>query len=676
MSQKYPGGFITKSPVAPTSTAASGVWTLDQQQQAQKAGTWPSPPIFIEDLFSTWLYTGTGVALSINNGINLSGQGGLVWIKQRSGTGANGLIDTVRGRASILYSETAGAATTDSSSTEDLTSFNSNGFSLGSQFNFACNSLGQTFTSWTFREQPKFFSIASWTGDGVAGRVIPHNLGSAPGCILVKRVSGGFGEDWQVYHRSLSASQNLVLNTTAAAATQTPNAFGTVTSTGFQLPNAGAGNSSGYPYIAYLFAHDAGGFPASGTGSTNGISCGSCTGNADVNLGYEPQWVMVKRTNSTGDWVMVDNMRGMVATTTSDCQQLYANSVNAEAGNQYSPHPTSTGFYNRWINGTDSFIYIAIRRGPMKTPTTGTSVFEPVAAAGSTGTKLTTNFPVDLQIWSLRGDGGSSKRAVDRLRGVSSNTTTSGVALFTDLTSAEDPASASTRYFDNTGFTIPDNFLGSGLSAIYWNWGRAPGFFDEVCYTGTGYSSTQTLTHNLSVTPELMIAKDRTTGGGWGVYSATLGATKYLQLNEAFAEDTSQFFWGNTSPTSTQFTVRGGTNIGGSNFVAYLFATCPGVSKVGSFTGTGATQVINCGFTAGARFVLIKATSTTGNWLLWDSARGIVAGDDPYLALNSSAAEVTTTDWVDTAATGFELSNAGGNLANTNGVSYIFLAIA
>jgi hypothetical protein len=53
-----------------------------------------------------------------------------------------------------------------------------------------------------------------------------------------------------------------------------------------------------------------------------------------------------------------------------------------------------------------------------------------------------------------------------------------------------------------------------------------------------------------------------------------------------------------------------------------------------------------------------------------------VAGNDPYLALNSTAAEVTNTDWVDTAATGFELSNAGGNLANSNGVSYIFLAIA
>jgi hypothetical protein len=76
--------------------------------------------------------------------------------------------------------------------------------------------------------------------------------------------------------------------------------------------------------------------------------------------------------------------------------------------------------------------------------------------------------------------------------------------------------------------------------------------------------------------------------------------------------------------------------------------------------------------------VLIKASSTTGDWYVWDTARGIVSGNDPYLWLNSpyASAEVTNTDWVDTASTGFELSNAGGNLANSNGVSYIFLAIA
>jgi hypothetical protein len=177
-----------------------------------------------------------------------------------------------------------------------------------------------------------------------------------------------------------------------------------------------------------------------------------------------------------------------------------------------------------------------------------------------------------------------------------------------------------------------------------------------------------------------MIVKSRSLSQGWYVYSANLGASQVLELHRTIAASSEgNDAWNSTAPTSSVFSVGTsgyGTNNSGATYVAYLFASAPGVSKVGSFTGTGDTQVINCGFTAGARYVLIKSTSATGDWYVWDSARGIVSGNDPYLRPNSSAAEVTTTDWVDTAASGFELSNAGGNLANSSGVSYIFLAIA
>jgi hypothetical protein len=131
-------------------------------------------------------------------------------------------------------------------------------------------------------------------------------------------------------------------------------------------------------------------------------------------------------------------------------------------------------------------------------------------------------------------------------------------------------------------------------------------------------------------------------------------------------------------PTSSVFTVgtNADVNFGGWTYVAYLFATCAGVSKVGSYTGNGTTQTINCGFTGGARFVLIKATSTTGNWIVADSARGIVAGNDPALYLNSTAAEVTGLDWIDADNSGFVVNETATIAANTNGVSYIFLAIA
>jgi hypothetical protein len=120
----------------------------------------------------------------------------------------------------------------------------------------------------------------------------------------------------------------------------------------------------------------------------------------------------------------------------------------------------------------------------------------------------------------------------------------------------------------------------------------------------------------------------------------------------------------------------GPSNNSGGTYVAYLFATVAGVSKVGSYTGTGATQTIDCGFTGGARFVLIKRTDSTGDWYVWDSARGIVSGNDPYLLLNSTAAEVTNTDYVDTFAAGFEISSTAPAAINANGGTFIFLAIA
>jgi hypothetical protein len=136
--------------------------------------------------------------------------------------------------------------------------------------------------------------------------------------------------------------------------------------------------------------------------------------------------------------------------------------------------------------------------------------------------------------------------------------------------------------------------------------------------------------------------------------------------------------WNNTAPTSTQFTVGTsvGTNSSGQTYVAYLFSTVAGVSKVGSYTGTGALQTVNCGFTGGARFVLIKRTDAGGDWWVYDSARGITSSDDPYLFINSTAAEVTNTNYVDTTGVGFQVTAAAPAGLNANGGTYIFLAIA
>lgn len=677
MSLRYKGARLSATP--PTTVggttaganAAPGIWTLDQQMKAQGQSAWPGAGNWIEDVFSTYLYAGNSSTQTITNDINLSGQGGLVWIKDRTNIADHRLIDTVTGAQKELISN---QTTAQVARTTGLTAFNNNGFSLGSASGY--NTTATNYVSWAFREQSKFFDVVTYTGNGVA-RTIPHNLGSVPGCIIVKVTSAA--GNWWVYHRSLTNAQYLVLNTSAGVASGSLWNSTTPTATEFSIGATSDINNSGATYVAYLFAHDAGGFGA--TGTDNVISCGSFTTNslgnmsAPVNLGYEPQWLLMRLITSD-NWMIVDAMRGWNITGSNNTRQVYPNLSNAEAANS-SIIPTATGFttVSAALSPSNTYIYVAIRRGPMKTPTSGTSVFSPLTSSAATGTILTTGFPIDMQMNTLRG-GAVTGSTVDRLRGVSSIAATSLPRLFTYDTAAETNA-ATTDSFSNTGFTIPAAW--GSASTAYWNFRRAPGFFDVVCYSGDSTLG-RAIQHNLAAIPELMIVKNRNNTENWVAYSSTLGNTKYLIFNSTAASGT-RAIWANTTPTSTNFYVGGSGVLGETNFssytyVAYLFATVAGVSKVGSYTGTGALQTVNCGFTSGARFVLIKRTDTTGDWWAYDSARGISSGNDPYFFLNSTAAEVTGTNYVDTASTGFQVTAAAPAGLNANGGTYIFLAIA
>ena len=628
-------------------------------------------PVYVEDVFSTYLYTGNGSTQNITNDINLSGKGGLVWLKSRSDATDHALYDTARGATKDLVSNSTGAETTQSTG---LTAFSGTGFSLGALVKLNTNAA--TYVSWTFREQAKFFDVVTYTGNG-SNRTISHNLGSVPGCILVKRTNNV--SDWQVYHRSLVNTDYLVLNTTAAKATGTTRWNSTTpTSTEFSLGTDTTVNGNGDTYVAYLFAHDAGGFGLSG--SDNVISCGSATGNLStlaVTLGYEPQWLLFKRTDAADSWYVWDNMRGFGVDSINSLG-LLPNTSTAESVANYAS-VTSTGFNPNYGNPS-TIIYIAIRRGPMRTPTSGTSVFTPQTWTGTgTNSRVFTGsgFPLDMvMIGSRDAVQFNSYWLVDRLRGPlpkiqtasTSGDTYNNTDYFTSTIDSMDGYTGGIADFNQVN--------NSGSTRIQYFFRRAPGFFDVVCYTGTGSNTTQT--HNLGVVPELIIVKRRDTAGAWDTYSAALSNTEYLVVDTTAAKATGTTRWNSTTPTSTVFSLGTSTTVNASSgtYVAYLFATVAGVSKVGSYTGTGTTLQINCGFTGGARFVLIKRTDSTGDWYVYDSARGIVAGNDPYLLLNSTAAEVTSTDYVDASNAGFELSSTAPAGLNANGGTYIFLAIA
>jgi hypothetical protein len=681
MSTKYTGGFITKNPVAPTTSAASGIWTLDQQQQAQKAGTWPSPPNFIEDVFSTYLYTGNGSTQTITNDIDLSNKGGLVWIKNRDTGGyIHNLYDTARGLSGgfglrLQSNATSAQAVT----TGTLSSFNTNGFSLGD--NIFVNNNALTFASWTFREQPKFFDVVTYTGNGTSPRNISHNLGSAPGCIIMKRLDST--SNWPVYHRGLDATnpQNyaIELNSTDPRSSSSADHWGGTAPTSTVFTIGANYNTNGQTWVAYLFAHDAGGFGL--TGNDNVISCGSVTydstnGNT-INLGYEAQFVILKSATAVTQWYMQDIMRGMASGPDSG-SRLFPNLDSAEDAG-FIVGPTATGFNIKpgFFSNGNNVIYIAIRRGPMKTPTVGTSVFSPnYPSAGQTSPyTAVTNFPVDLNI-STPTVGGYNRTVMDRLRGGPS--TTQNNYLITQTTAAEQATGSGTYLNFQNNTAIIDNgwWAGYSLMPMYWNFRRAPSFFDEVCYTGTG--SLSGVTHNLTITPELKIIKRRASAASdWIVAGSIIGENGYIYLNSTAGITSFSNYWDGGDDSPTLFSVRNGngaSDASGSTYVAYLFATCAGVSKVGSYTGTGALQTVNCGFTSGARFVLIKRTDSTGDWYVWDTARGMVSGTDPSLLLNSTAAEVNANS-VYTASTGFEIVSTAAGI-NASGGTYIFLAIA
>jgi len=637
--------------------ATSGAASYD----AFGGGVPAAPPVYIEDVMSTWLYTGTGAAQTITNGIDLSTKGGLVWLKRRDGVGSNWLQNTVAGIGNELSSNSTAATAAQGF----VTSVSTTGFTVDTALSASAN----TYASWTFRKQPKFFDVVTFTQSGTSGyQTINHSLGSAPAVIMIKGV--GQADGWFVYHRSIP-TQVVYLNQTNAAANFTLSNSVTSTTFNFNLTDFGFGN--GATYIAYLFAHDAGGFGL--TGTDNVISCGTWTGNTTVNLGYEPQWVLIKRTDSTSNWFLLDVMRGWTAG--GILNFLLPNSSAAESTDA-QPYLTinSTGF----APGSDSyfqtgtFIYIAIRRGPMKVPTTGTSVFAPTAfTSNNSGSQvISVGFPPDTALVRERtttANTASQWPIGSRLTGTGylRTTQTNAEVTFLDMVNGWD---------DQNSIDLAGVIVGNGnFTEILYNFRRAPSFFDVVCYTGTG-ADPQTVAHNLGKAPELMIFKARDVAAGWRVWGGNMAITEYLALSETSAVVTGSTFFGSTLPTATSFYVGSGLSVSARTIVAYLFATCAGVSKVGSYTGTAATLQIDCGFTGGARFVLIKRTDSAADWYVWDTARGIVSGNDPYLLLNSTAAEVTNTDYIDTYSAGFEISSTAPAAINASGGTYIFLAIA
>ena len=641
---------------------------------AQKLLSGGAETLYVDDVFQSVVRTGTGASATITTGF----QPDLIWVKSRSNAYNNYLADSARGITHYLSSNTTGAEDFAAVVTDMVASVNATGYTMGSGATLnGTNNSSQTHVDWVFKKKAKFFDVVTYTGNGAASRAINHSLGGEVGSIIIKDYgASGAGTDWSVWHRSLAAGKRLLLNSTAAQANQTYAFPSAPTDTTFTVGyNAGEGNATnenGHTFVAYLFAHDT---------STDGIiQCGSFTtdgsGNATVNLGWEPQYVLRKKTTATDNWEIIDSMRGMPVG--GDEQQLQANLSNAETASGNRVTPNATGF-KAALSTSSTYIYLAIRR-PNKPPTLGTQVYNAIARTGTGAAATVTGvgFAPDLVYANHRNHVGNHPSILDRLRGV--GTTTS--LLVTDQTGAEQVGTQVVTSLSMDGCSVgtDSNINSSGYNYINHFFRRAVGVHDQVCYTGTGVAKTEA--HNLGVVPELMIVKNRGDGAAnWTVYVASQGAGNYLYLSSTAAvagsgSDTAR--WNGTTPTASVFSVGSAdaTNRSTYGLVAYLFATKAGISKVGSYTGNGSSQTIDCGFSTGARFILIKRTDSTGDWYVWDTVRGIIAGDDPHLSLNTTAAEVTTDDSIDPDTSGFIVNQLAATNINVTSASYIYLSFA
>ena len=639
---------------------------------------------YVEDVFSTYLYDGTSADRDIVNDIDLDDKGGLVWIKERTrGTSAaaHAFTDTERGAGKVVASTRTDAEYTTTTSGSDLTSFNSNGFSLGPDQYYYKNQSSEDYVSWTFAKQEGFFDIVTYTGNGVAGRTVPHNLGSVPAVMIVKSTTNG-AYNWMVYHQSLGNTNYLRLNeTTQTLATAGAWNNTTPTDSEFTLGGSSVTNGNGESFVAYLFAHDA---PMFGPDEDESIiKCGGYTGTGtgvpqDIDLGWEPQWLLIKSTTYPGQWCMFDSMRGLSGSA-DFLTRLSAQSTSAEyntsASNYQEVGITSTGFhltgnnFNNTNGAGQEYIYMAIRR-----PHKPAEEFEPdelFALYGPTvsgdNPMAVSGFPVDMG-WLKKPSAVYDNYLGARL--------IQGKYARTNSTSAANNNSS-------FAFDYQDGFnRGWDIGAQAWMFRRAPGFFDVVCYEGDGQAGGQEIPHSLGTYPEMVWIKSTDQPYPWPVYCKYTHPTATNQNYRLdLSADTnrsggSSYFPFATSPDSFPVGYAPHVNEAGASYIAFLWASVPGICDIGSYTGTGAALNIDCGFTNGARFILIKRTDSTGDWYYWDTLRGIVSGNDPYLLLNSTAAQVTNTDYIDPLSSGFTVTASAPAALNNNGGTYIYMAIA
>ena len=701
---KLPSGTTAERPTSPS----TGEWrynTTTNLVEFWDGGEWRDlqsediPPIHSEH-FNVVLYTGNGSTQSIT-GVGFKPD--FVWVKVRSTTGSGPLADSTRGTGKAMYSNLTDADYTFPAG-QGVTSFDADGFSVGDDAtgNGGYNGSGKTYVAWCWKANggttssntegtitstvqantKAGFSIVQYTAAAAGSSgTIGHGLSQAPEMIITKRTDAISA--WRVglealgnWDRYLGLSQTNAYSTSSTIYSAAP------TSSVYSIGND---PSMINDTIAYCF-HSVAGYSKFGSYTGNGSDNGPI-----VETGFEPAFVMIKRSSGTSNWQIWDNKR---STTNTRDKLLFPNDSAAEQtlayvdflsnGFQIVDASGATGGTNVNINGS-TYIYIAFASDQSAAPVLADS-FANKLYAGTNATHAITGLGFSPSLVWIKDRGNAEQHILnDSTRGATKD-------LSTNTTAAEATRTQGFLSFDDGGFTLgsdPSGVVNDSIRGPYvaWAWKANPiptintdgtiqsivsanqaSGFSIVKYTGNATSGA-TVGHGLSNAPDVVIAKGLSgSGSSWWVRDKNVSSTDVLELNSSNAQANYSSVFNNTDPTSTVVTLGSGdTNRNNETQILYCFHSIAGFSKMGTYTGTGATHAIT-GVGFQPDWIMGKEVDGVDSWEMVDSARGI----NKMVYANGANAEVTNTNFTSFDSDGFTLSSATS--INENGKTYIYMA--
>ncbi len=525
--------------------------------------------------FNSVLYTGNNTTNIINT---VGFEPGLLWVKTRDDNKNHVLVDTVRGISSVLEADTTAAAVTGYT---DVTSFDSNGFTLGATSAVYMNPAGIDMVSWNWKAP---LANLSTSFNGSSSYITISGLSS-------------------MFSTKATFTVSLWFKTTA---TGNRALFDDYTSNNYNIQLY---LYDGILNVATRFSGGDSNMTASSTTYNDGnwhyvaVTSNQTTYNTYVDGGSPITWTASSNSHS-----------GQTPTVTTGASQ-------GGAVNFFNGDIAQLRIFNDTLTASEVADLYA-------EPAASNNTLNYPAGAGCIAA-----YPLQTDAVDLSGN----------YSGASSNVTFGQPGYLTS----------------NTDGTITSTVAANteaGFSIVKWK----------------GIASAATVGHGLGKIPELIIAKNIDTANSWAVYSEPTTINYYLELNSNSSKSQLNNYWGASAPTSTVFGLYNGAsniNRSGESIIAYCFTSIPGYSKIGSYVGNGSSQTLYTSFAV--KFVLIKSTTSSQNWMIYDSTRG----GNKYLIADLADAEGTSgSNLVTFNSNGFSVSNS--NSENQSGQTFIFLAIA